>query len=102
MLKTVQTKNGKELNYLDGKLISKARAEELKTTTKDSAETIDVPNTTVTTIDKPQAVSKVCLFCGEEATHTKFVHLQIVQLCGPDYYNKTTGEIGEQLTHGDR
>lgn len=90
MVKTVITKTGKEMHYLDGKLISKARADELK----GDVQTIDAPSTDVTTISKAQAV---CLFCGEPATHERLVRLRTISLCASDYINKTTGEIGERI-----
>lgn len=38
-----------------------------------------------------------CIFCGELATRSKFVDLQTLALCDEHYFNKTTGEIVQQL-----
>lgn len=82
MIKTITTKTGREMHYLDGKLISQAKFEELQT--------IDQANT--------DAITKAgCVFCGEPTTRSKLINLKVIRLCEDDYLSKTTGEIAQQL-----
>lgn len=72
----VIAKNGRTLYYLDNKLASEsdyeAWASQQETKTEGG-----------------------CPFCGKTGTRTKFVHLQLVELCEDHYQDKTTGEIAE-------
>jgi len=38
-----------------------------------------------------------CLFCDRDATESRFVDLQTIDLCEEHYYHKTIGEISQTL-----
>lgn len=58
-------------------------------------------NEVVVTPVKEEKSQKICIFCGEPGTCTKYVYLQTVYLCDEDYHSKTTGEVGQYLRERD-
>jgi hypothetical protein len=46
----------------------------------------------------PEKPIKVCIFCGQPASHNRLVNLQTVDLCEKHYYDTNMGEIAKQLS----
>lgn len=103
--KTV-TKSGKPMFFKDGKLISKKdipavelyilsgvdrnMAEQLAA---QDAQTIDAAPS-----EGPQLnQAKVCIFCKQAATTSKYINGETGLLCQDDWMNHTTGEVAAQM-----
>lgn len=46
---------------------------------------------------KPLAPLKYCVFCGEVAKMTRMLNGQTIPLCDKDYYDKTIGQVAQQI-----
>lgn len=91
--KTINAHNG--VRYMkDGRMISErivpANVVKLLETQPEVDDT-DLP------VDRPM---RRCVFCKQQATCTRFINLQTIDLCEEDYYGKTTGQIVQQLRGG--
>lgn len=42
-------------------------------------------------------VPRLCVFCGIQSTRRRFINLKEVILCDDHYFNKSTGEVVQQL-----
>lgn len=59
-------------------------------------ETIDEAPVQTATV-KSDIPEKVCLFCGQEGTHTRFIDFQTVYLCEEHYLSQTLGKIAHKV-----
>lgn len=105
-------KNKRVMFYKNGKLISVKDIPEvdrymLEGLTREQAEELEKANHPLQTVDAEGDVpsqlkqGKVCIFCSEVATTSKYINGKTADLCNNDYYSRTTGEVAAQLrTHG--
>lgn len=87
MLKAVETKAGRTMYYSEGKLISRDEYARL------------LGEGGVAMQEKPvvsELPQRICIFCGEAASRTKYLEQRTIWLCNEDYYSHTTGEIVAQ------
>lgn len=98
-------KNGRVMYYQGNKLVSKnSIPEEAVIQDRDyelapqlvDARGIESANVNPESPEETQG-SKECLVCGEEATCTRFVNLQVVGLCQDHYHQLTLGEIVQAI-----
>lgn len=106
-------KNGRVMFYRAGKLISVKEIPEvdrymLEGLTQEQAEELVNSATLPKTIDEDVSIGteykqrKVCIFCKETATTSKFINGNSADLCEEHYYSKTTGEIAAQVRNNGR
>lgn len=109
--KYVQTANGRDMYFKNGKMVGKAEIPlsvlnmlepgvELKMPSpgesEDSEETIDDAPDTTLKLGKCEDRT-TCIFCGEPADKVRYINGQNVKLCSKDYDSHTTGEIAAQM-----
>lgn len=108
--KYVQTANGRDMYFKNGKMVGKAELPlsivnmlepgvELKMPSpgeSEDAETVDDAPDTTLKLGKSEDRT-TCIFCNEPADKIRFVNGQNVKLCSTDYDNHTIGEIAAQM-----
>ena len=85
MYKVKTVTNGRQMFFKDNRLISKK----------------DIPEDELDRLLHPEKPSsRVCIFCGKHAIHSRRVNLQMVDLCDKHYYDTSIGEIAQRINNG--
>lgn len=116
--KYVQTANGREMYFVNGKMVSKDKIPlsiqsmlepgvelTMPTNGQDVTQDDNEPNAdeTVDAVEpthrqlEERDISKSCLFCGKDATHKRYLNSTVIGLCNDDYASHTAGEIVREL-----
>lgn len=74
------------------KKVPKEKLAEWNIDQPEEVETVDVTTEPIGIV-KPERVSYVCLFDGDNATRTRSANLQIVHLCEYHYFTASLGQI---------
>lgn len=93
MLKVVESKKGRLMYFNNNKLVSHDEYDRLKGL--EGIESTPEPEAPAGS-STPLLPQRICVFCGEVATRTKYLDQQIVWICEDDYYSHTTGEVVAQ------
>lgn len=101
--KRKDTKNGRIMYFRNGKMCSPESIPNsiLQSLTDGQEIEIDTPDPETidqTEVTKPHLKSiKKCIFCGKDATRTRFINLEVANLCLEDHQNHTTGQVAAQM-----
>ena len=88
-------RGGQKFYYKNGRLTKRIKVpqEELvKLHREHEVETVDATVDETDMVDS-EPLENDCLMCGETATRTRFVNLQLVHVCEEHYFNCTLGQL---------
>lgn len=96
-IKRIETKNGRVMFYIDGKMKSEKDVPEdaLKQLTGTMEIEYEAPAPEEKTLGEFDA--HFCIFDQKPSTHKKFLLERLVGLCDEHYATKTTGKIAQRM-----
>lgn len=91
-IKRVDTENGRTLYFVDGKMKSKNDLPAGIVSSLEPGVEIEIDFT-----PQPRTIdTKVCVVCGEQSTHMKFLNEMNIGLCD-EHYQLSTGKVAQAL-----